>query len=159
VSLAVVLIAFDQFTKYLAVAKLSGGEVYTVIPRVLSFRLLYNPGATLGLGSGSTWIISVAAIIACVVLLVLALKTVSTRWSAALAIAFAGAAGNLVDRILHATSFLNGKVTDFLDYGWSVGNVADAYLTIAAVFIVVLVLMSVPFLQAPDAGEERSTDE
>jgi signal peptidase II len=142
---AVALIALDQITKFIAVEQLSDGSSHTVIPRALSFRLLYNPGATLGMGSGSTWVISVAAIVACVVLAVFALRTVSVKWTVALSIAFAGAAGNLIDRIIHADGFLNGKVTDFLDYGWSVGNVADAYLTVAAVAIVILVIMSEPF--------------
>jgi signal peptidase II len=155
VCLAALLIALDQITKYFAVRELGGGQSRTVIPNVLTFRLLYNPGATLGMGSGATWIISIAAAAASVILLVLALRTVRMAWTVALTIAFAGAAGNLIDRVVHATGFLNGKVTDFLDYGWSVGNVADVYLSVAAVIIVVLVMRSVPFLREGDPGSTR----
>lgn len=145
VCLAALLIALDQLTKYLAVRFLGEGQTYEILPRFLSLRLLYNPGATLGMGSNNTWIISIAAMIACVVIVVLAVKTISMSWTVALAVAFAGAAGNLIDRFANATGFINGKVIDFLDYGWSVGNVADVFLAIAAVLIVLLVFRSVPF--------------
>lgn len=145
VCVAAVLIAADQVAKYFAEKYLGGGQVHTVIPRVLSLRLLYNPGASLGMGSGSTWVISLAAIAACIVLILLMVRTTSLAWCVALALAFAGAGGNLIDRITNATGFLNGTVVDFLDYGWSVGNVADVYLTLAAAMIIILVLVSVPF--------------
>lgn len=179
VCLAIVLIALDQFTKHLAVTRLADGERHVIIPRFLSLRLLFNPGATLGMGSGSTWIIALAAAVACVVLVVLLFHTVSMKWTVALTIAFAGAAGNLIDRIAnsdalnptHATgalgfqSYLNGAVTDFLDYGWSVGNVADVFLSVAAVIIVVLVFRSEPFSkkslveQAEDENLEENSAE
>ena len=44
-----------------------------------------------------------------------------------------GALGNLIDRVMYADGFLDGKVVDFLNYGWSVGNVADIYLVVAGV--------------------------
>lgn len=129
------------------------GRSYRVIDGVLSFTLVRNPGASLGLGSGFTWVISVLAMAACVVIVVLGLRTTSKAWAAALGCAFAGALGNLVDRVSYADGFLNGKVVDFINYGWSVGNVADIFLTIAGVGIVVMILLNVPFADVVDAGD------
>ena len=116
---AVALIA-DQLTKAWAMAALSDGQSIRVIPGLLSLTLVRNPGASLGMGSGATWVISLLAIVAL---------------------------GNLIDRVMYADSFLNGKVVDFLNYGWSVGNVADVYLVVAAVVLVVLILIGEPFSQ------------
>lgn len=160
VCLALVLIAIDQVTKHFAVALLSDGSRQVIVPKFLALRLLYNPGATLGMGSGSTWIIALAAAAACIVIVVLLFTTKSMKWTVGLSVAFAGAAGNLIDRIANSDgmtgvagaagaadfrSYLNGAVTDFLDYGWSVGNIADVFLAIAAVIIVILVFTAEPF--------------
>ena len=116
-----------------------------VIPGLLSFTLVRNPGASLGMGSGATWVISLLAVVACVALAVAGVRTVSMKWSVAISFAFAGALGNLIDRVMYADGFLDGKVVDFLNYGWSVGNVADIYLVVAGVVLVILILMGEPF--------------
>ena len=145
VAVALPAVAIDQVTKALAVRHLADSPGIEIIPRVLSLRLLYNPGATLGMGSGATPMISLLAVIACIAVFVLAMRTTSLRWVAALALAFAGALGNLIDRVVRARQLLDGSVVDFLDYGWSVGNVADIILGVAAVGIILLLLNSVPF--------------
>ena len=68
-------------------------------------------------------------------------------WTVIFALAFAGALGNLIDRVVYAEGFLNGKVVDFLNYGWSVGNVADIFLMIAGIAAVLLLLLGEPFSQ------------
>ncbi|OZG67341.1 signal peptidase II [Bifidobacterium eulemuris] len=143
---AVALIA-DQFTKAWAQTALVDGRDVQVIPGLLSLTLVYNPGASLGMGSNVTWLISLLAIVACVALVVLAVRTISMRWTVALALAFAGAFGNLIDRVVYAEHFLDGKVVDFLNYGWSVGNVADVFLVVAGVMIVGMILLGVPYSQ------------
>ena len=75
----------------------------------------------------------------------MAWRTTSMAWTVFLALAFAGALGNLIDRVAYAQGFLNGKVVDFLNYGWSVGNVADIFLMIAGIGIIVLILCGVPY--------------
>lgn len=142
---AAIALGIDQITKALALAKLSDGTTVKVIPGILSLRLLRNPGASLGLGSGATWVISIVAMVACVAFIVLLLRTTSVWWTLLLALAFSGAMGNLIDRIVYADGFLNGKVVDFLDYGWSIGNVADIILMVAGIGIVVLLFTGIPF--------------
>ncbi len=145
VALAAVAIALDQVTKALALARLGNGVRVALPGPLRGLRLVRNPGASLGLGSGSTWIISLIALAACLLILVLALRTTSMVWTLVLSLAFSGAAGNLIDRVAYASGFLDGAVVDFLDYGWSVGNVADIYLTLAGVAVVVLIFCNVRF--------------
>ncbi len=145
VALAAVAIALDQVTKALALARLGNGVRVALPGPLRGLRLVRNPGASLGLGSGSTWAISLIALAACVLIIVLALRTTSMVWILVLSLAFSGAAGNLIDRVAYASGFLDGAVVDFLDYGWSVGNVADVYLTLAGVAVVVLIVCNVRF--------------
>lgn len=153
--IAVAALAIDQLTKMWAQIALADGRSVRVIPGLLSFTLVHNPGASLGMGSSATWMISLLAIAACVVLAVLAVRTVSMRWTALLSLAFAGALGNLIDRVAYADGFLNGKVVDFLDYGWSVGNVADVFLMAAGIGIVVMLVLDVPFSARSVERQER----
>ena len=145
VALAAVAIALDQLTKALALARLGNGIRVALPGPLRGLRLVRNPGASLGLGSGSTWVISLIALAACLLIIVLALRTTSMVWTVVLSMAFSGAAGNLIDRVAYASGFLDGAVVDFLDYGWSVGNVADVYLTLAGVAVVVLIVCNVRF--------------
>ncbi len=144
---AVVALVADQLTKAWAQSALADGRTVQVIPGVLSFTLVHNPGASLGMGSNMTWLISILAIVACVVLALLALRTISMKWTLVFSLAFAGALGNLIDRVAYADGFLNGKVVDFLNYGWSVGNVADIFLMVAGIAAVLFLLLGEPFSQ------------
>ncbi len=145
VALAAVAIALDQLTKALALARLGNGIRVALPGPLRGLRLVRNPGASLGLVSGITWVISLIALAACLLIIVLALRTTSMVWTLVLSLAFSGAAGNLIDRVAYATGFLDGAVVDFLDYGWSVGNVADVYLTLAGAAVVVLIICNVRF--------------
>ncbi len=144
---AIVALVADQLTKAWAQSALADGRTVQVIPGVLSFTLVHNPGASLGMGSNMTWLISILAIVACVVLALLALRTISMKWTLVFSLAFAGALGNLIDRVAYADGFLNGKVVDFLNYGWSVGNVADIFLMVAGIAAVLFLLLGEPFSQ------------
>ncbi|MEE1296307.1 MAG: signal peptidase II [Bifidobacterium sp.] len=143
--IVIVALAVDQLAKYLAQTLLKAHESIQVIPGLLSLTLVRNPGASLGMGSSRTWLISLLACVACVVLLWLAWRTDSMWWTVMFALAFTGALGNLIDRVVYADGFLSGKVVDFLDYGWSVGNIADIYLMVAGIGIVLLIICNVPF--------------
>ena len=142
---ALAALVIDQVTKVLALSFLSATDPVRIIPGLLSLRLVRNPGASLGMGSSATWLISLFALVASCALAWLALRSVSMRWTVLLSLAFSGAVGNLIDRIVYADGFLNGKVVDFLDYGWSVGNVADVFLVAAGVGIVLLIACNEPF--------------
>lgn len=140
-----IALVVDQVSKIWAQHALSDGRTVEIVPHLLSLTLVRNPGASLGFGSSMTWMIALLAIVACIALAVMAVRTVSMRWTLMLSLAFAGALGNLIDRVVYADGFLNGKVVDFLNYGWSVGNVADIWLMLAGIGIVILIIAGTPF--------------
>ena len=150
---SIIVLILDQGSKAWAKQALADGRTVEVIPRLLNFVLVHNPGASLGFASGHTWIIALAAIVVCILLAVASAVTDSVEWAVMLGITFGGAAGNVIDRIAYADGFLNGRVVDFIDYGWSVGNVADIFLCVAGVYAVVLVLRDVPFRHASDIAD------
>lgn len=66
--IAIVALGADQLSKYLAQTYLTETDYIQVIPRFLHLTLVHNPGASLGMGANSTWVISLFAIVACCVL-------------------------------------------------------------------------------------------
>ena len=51
---------------------------------------------------------------------------------------------------------MDGKVVDFINYGWSVGNVADIILAIAGIWFVGLILFETPFKPGESDGESAA---
>lgn len=137
VVVALVVYAVDQVTKVVAVAQLSGRSSIDLIPGFLSLTFLRNPGAALGLGASMTVVLSLVAVVVCVLVVRAASRLRDVGWTVALALLLGGAVGNLTDRIVREPGVLRGHVVDFIDYnGFFVGNVADIALTVAAVLIV-----------------------
>ena len=52
--IAVAALVLDQITKAWAQSALADGHTVRVIPGILSFTLVHNPGASLGMGSNMT---------------------------------------------------------------------------------------------------------
>jgi signal peptidase II len=133
---AVLALVVDQVTKALAVEKLQGRESIELIPHVLSLSFLRNGGAALGTGAGFTVVLTIVAIAVSVAVVRMATRLRDRWWAVGLGLLFAGAVGNLCDRIFREPAPLKGHVVDFIDYGVFVGNVADIALTFAAVVII-----------------------
>lgn len=110
----------------------------TIVPKVLDFTLVLNPGAVFGIGAGKRWLFVGFTVVAIGMGL-----WMFTRWTTAkdrvahlcLGLVFAGGLGNLYDRIVF------GCVRDFIHPlprvmlgSWEVwpyvGNVADKFLII-----------------------------
>ncbi len=154
VSVSVAGLIIDQLTKAVALKYLSDGRRIPVLDGAIFLQLYRNSGASLGFASAATSAIAILALLACAALVVAAIRTDSPWWSLALGLAFAGADGNLIDRLIYSTGFMNGKVVDFIDYGWSIGNVADVFLTLAALVFVILIVSGHP-LRTPPAESAR----
>lgn len=98
-------VVLDRITKLWALATLSDGKNIELVPHLLSLTLVRNPGASFGLGSSFTWVISVLACAACGAMIAAIKHTKSLYWTIAFALAFAGAFGNLIDRTQYAQGF------------------------------------------------------
>ncbi len=118
---ALLLIAVDQLTKSWALSVLDDGP--NMLFGDVGFRLAFNRGAAFSTGSGATSLLTAISLIALVILAVAAGLTVRRLTRVGVMLVFAGAAGNVVDRLFRGH---DGAVVDFLDVGfWPIFNVAD----------------------------------
>lgn len=136
VAAGVVLI--DQTSKAAALSGLSETERIPLLGNLLGLQLAFNPGAILGLGSGSTWLLTLLGVAAIVVLFIAALRARSVWWAAGIGFILGGALGNVIDRLFAPPGFGRGYVTDFLAYGnWFIGNLADVALGIGVLILAI----------------------
>lgn len=162
ICVAVLAYLADLATKTWALEALADQQRRPLVGDLLGLRLIFNPGAAFSLGSGSTWLFSLVAIVVVVLIIRWARRLTSRAWSVTLALLLAGALGNLTDRLFREPGLGRGHVVDFIDYGWFIGNVADIWIVTAAIAMVALSLFGVPLSAQPssdrpssDQGEER----
>lgn len=135
----VLLILLDQVTKLLALQNLKGQNPVTLIPDV--FQLLYveNRGAAFGILQNRQWVFLIITVIVLAALVWALPKIPQERHFLPLTLCLcfigAGAVGNMIDRIFrgYVVDFFYFKLIDF-----PVFNVADIYVTTAAVILIVL---------------------
>lgn len=136
---AVVIVALDHVTKYLASANLT---LYRPVPITgwLNMTLAHNTGAAFSLfADGSGWqrwfFIIVGVLVTLVLLAWLARQPPGAKlMPAALALVIGGAVGNLIDRVTL------GYVIDFVDvyYGdrhWPAFNLADSAIVVGVILL------------------------
>jgi signal peptidase II len=146
---AVVVLAADQFTKYLAVRDLTENVPVPVIDGVLQWRLIRNSGAAFSVATGYTWFFTVIAVVVAAVIVRTARRLGSRAWAIALGLLLGGAVGNLTDRVFRAPGFGRGHVVDFIEYlkfpfmSFPVFNVADSCVVSAAILIGLLALIGI----------------
>lgn len=137
----VLLILLDQVTKLLALQNLIGQNPVTLIPDV--FQLLYveNRGAAFGILQNRQWVFLIITVIVLAALVWALPKIPQERHFLPLTLCLcfigAGAVGNMIDRIFrgYVVDFFYFKLIDF-----PVFNVADIYVTTAAVILIVLIV-------------------
>ena len=137
---AIVLLIADQLAKYTITQNFLYGEYINIFPG-LDFTLVHNTGAAFSFlsdaGGWQRWLFLIISLVASIVLIVWLYRLKASQFflSTSLALILGGALGNLYDRI-----FL-GYVIDFIDfyygiYHWPVFNIADASITLGAVFLI-----------------------
>jgi signal peptidase II len=146
-AIVVAVVALDRVTKIYIRMRVSAWEIHPVIPGFFNIVHTENPGAAFGVLADSTspwrgvFLVGVSLVVMLIIgsLLWGGLVWRSVRFSASdtalvragLAMVFAGAMGNLWDRLLR------GTVTDFLQfyfgsYEFPSFNAADSAITIGA---------------------------
>ena len=134
---AAAIVAVDQWTKALAATHLAG-ETVVLIPGWLQLHYITNDGMALSLLSGKRWLFVVVAVVfLAAIIWAVAKKHIYKKpelWL--LAAITGGAIGNLIDRIA------TGEVIDMICIPWfSTFNVADLFITIPAVLLVLYILI------------------
>ena len=151
---AVLLVALDHITKYLALVRLKPIGNMEVTKGFLDFTFVENRGAAFGILSGQRgfFIILTAVVAAIIIYFFWKLpKTREYNWvRIALVLVFSGAIGNVIDRAFR------GYVVDFLEFTfirWPVFNVADIYVVVGTAFLVILLLFVIkeePEIKTPN---------
>ena len=131
----ILIVAFDQITKYFASLKLADGSVAKFIPGVVQFKYAENTGMAFSMLSGARWVFIALTVVVCVgvfyYLFSNRCKSLWLYWS--LGVILSGGIGNLIDRIRF------GYVVDFIEptfVNFAIFNIADCAVTCGAVVLV-----------------------
>jgi signal peptidase II len=142
-STAVVIILFDQLTKFLVLKNMELGESIPILGKYLAITSHRNQGAAWGMFQGQMFFFYLVTIVVLVLLVFIFLKEAKNNIIAQLAITFliAGALGNFIDRILFQ------EVVDFIDvliinYDFPIFNVADSFLTMGVILMIIEVFIT-----------------
>ncbi len=146
--ISVVIIAADQWIKYLVTENLDLHEVIPVTP-FLNITLAYNLGAAFSFlgdaGGWQRWLFTAVAIIISFIMTIWLYRLPSSdRWTAAaLALIIGGALGNLWDRLVL------GHVVDYIDFyiqtwHFAVFNLADSAICAGAAILLLTTFRKAP---------------
>ncbi|HTN54819.1 MAG TPA: signal peptidase II [Microbacterium sp.] len=142
--LAVVVLAADQFVKYLTVEHLPPEESVPVLGSFLQLFYIRNSGAAFSIGAGMTWIFTIALTVVAGVIVWKTLSVHSRLWAVVLGALLGGVLGNLTDRLLRDPGFAVGHVVDMISMPWmlpAVFNVADIFIVTGMISVALLVVI------------------
>ena len=136
-----VLVFIDQITKVLAVRFLKDIKEFPLIKNIFVLEYLENRGAAFGMLQGKQFFFFFSFVILAILVLIFFFKVPATKRYLPLTICVifisAGAIGNSIDRIR------NQFVVDFFYFkpiNFPVFNVADIYVTLATIALILLIL-------------------
>lgn len=136
IPIAGVIIAVDQWTKWLVRTNLAFQEVWAPWDWLLPYaRIVHwrNSGAAFGMLQGFSIVFTVLAILVSLAILYFFPQVPRTDWTlrVAMGLQLGGAVGNLIDRLTV------GKVIDFISVGnFPVFNVADASISVGVAVLI-----------------------
>lgn len=143
VAVAFVALALDQVSKFLIEAEMELNTSVEVIPGLLDFTYVLNPGAAFSFASGATWLFTSITVIVIGVIIWFAPRIHSKPWAIMLAMLLGGTLGNLVDRIFREPGILVGHVVDFIHISFfpAIFNVADIFIVTSMCLFLLLSLL------------------
>jgi signal peptidase II len=150
---AVLVIALDQFTKYLVVTHLDLYESWAPFPalaRWLDVYYITNTGVAFGLFQGGGRVYAIVPLAIAVGIAFYYHTLPGGQWliRLSLALQFSGAIGNVIDRLRI------GHVIDFIHVPyWPVFNVADSAVTIGTILLVLFLLHEEWLEHKQDSGK------
>ena len=137
--IAAVLLALDQYTKYLAINHLKNRPALVLIDGVLELQYLENRGSAFGMLQNQKFIILFVGIVFLAVIIFflfrMPLKKKYNIVHILLSVVIAGGIGNMVDR------FRFDYVVDFISFvliNYPIFNVADCYIVVAMIILFLL---------------------
>ena len=154
--IAAVVVALDQLSKEWIRSSLSvGGSFPEIGP--LTIIHIQNTGSAFGLFTNQTFLLSVVAIVGLLVVLSFFryFSEIGLTGGVALSLIFAGALGNLIDRLRlgHVTDYIYVRL--WANYYWPAFNIADSAITVGAL---VLAIVAVIRLRKKDESKDVKND-
>lgn len=151
--IAAMIIALDQWTKWLILKNMELGDTVTVIQNFFYITSHRNRGAAWGILEGQMWFFYVITVIVIIGIVYYMKKWAKGKLLASIALAFmlGGAIGNFIDRVYRQ------EVVDFMDvdlFGYTtfpIFNIADSALVIG-----VILLMITMFIEEWKEKKEKS---
>ena len=138
---AIVGVILDQLTKQWVMGAFDLGESVTILPGVLNFTYVTNPGAAWSLFSeNGDWLKWLSMIVSAVLAIYGWVARFPNRWEAmGYGFILSGAFGNGIDR------FLFGEVVDFLQVfpvtGFPVFNLADIWINVGIICLLGIAIL------------------
>lgn len=135
----------DQVTKAIAAVVIEGRQPVHALGGVVTFTTFRNSGAAGSFAPHATLLFTVIAVgvLAFVVRTAPSLRSVG--WGIGLGLIFAGAGGNLADRLFRTPGLGRGAVLDFIQIGHSgIFNLGDQWVTAGVLVVLVQTLRGVP---------------
>ena len=134
-----VLLALDQYTKYLAILHLKNRPALVLIDGVLELQYLENRGSAFGmLQNQKFFILFVGIVFLAVIVFFLFRMPLQKKYNIVhilISVVIAGGIGNIVDR------FRFDYVVDFISFvliNYPIFNVADCYIVVAMIILFLL---------------------
>jgi signal peptidase II len=142
------VLALDQWTKFLVSRNLALHDSITIIPGFFSISHVLNRGAAFSLFSDAPphlarWglVLFSGAVIAAVVAVLWRLSGKTTPVSIALSLILGGAVGNLIDRV-RVGSVIDFLAFDIARYHWPDFNLADSAIVVGSCVLLLDALVS-----------------
>jgi signal peptidase II len=137
-----IVLLFDQITKYIIRKKLNLGDSISIIHNIFHITHTDNTGAAFGMFPNAQIFFIITSIIAIIALIffVYTFKKGNPIFYTSIGLILGGATGNLLDRLILR------RVTDFLDFGinpkirWPAFNIADSCVVIGFFILAILVI-------------------
>ncbi|MYS23051.1 signal peptidase II [Streptomyces sp. DvalAA-14] len=138
-------LAVDQVTKAVAAVAVEGHPPVRLLGGALTFTAFRNSGAAGSFAPHATLVFTALAIGVLAFIVRTAPSLRSTGWGVGLGLIFAGAGGNLADRLFRTPGFGRGAVLDFIQIGHSgIFNLSDQCVTAGALTVLVQTFRGVP---------------
>ena len=139
---ALFIIAVDQLSKYFVVKNIGLTDCIEIIPNIINFVYVKNTGAAFSFLSQKDYgivLLSIVSVLFCIGVIAYACyyKPKNRLLRLSLSLMFAGAVGNVIDRIV------KGFVVDFIELdfiNFPVFNLADIAITVGAALLIIYVL-------------------
>lgn len=135
------LVGIDQFVKYLVYSKMELHSSIVVWQDIFEIHYIQNSGAAWGLFENKQVLFIISSILVLFIGIFLYIKCINRDIfkdiRMLIILILSGAVGNMIDRIRfqYVVDFLYFKLIDF-----PVFNIADCYVTIGFIFLIILIL-------------------